>query len=156
MRDVFVGIAARRHPAVDPFGRSPAPAVVIRRAENQSSAWLQHTLELAEDRFISGEMLDHLRTDDAVERCVLEGKLEDRAVYQGILVAARVAKLAEHDVQPDQPTRADNATRPAAYIEHPLGAGSQLCDDGVAAALPVALQGHDAVVGARVIVRRGD
>src|SRR5437868_15122549 len=138
MWNVFVGVAARRHLTVDPFERSPAPAVVIRRAENQPSAGLQHTLELAEDRFVSGDMLDDLRTDDAVERRVLEGKLEDRAVYQGILVAARVAKLAEHDVQPDQPARVDNATRPAAHVERPLGAGSQLCALCVSVARPVA------------------
>src|SRR3989442_10194365 len=73
-----------------------------------------------------------------------------------MLVAARVPKLAEHDIQPDQSAGADDATRTATYVENSLGSGGQPGDDSIATALPVALQGHDAVVGARVIVRRGD
>src|SRR5207249_5969466 len=147
---------ARRHLGVDPLECSPAPAVVVRGAENQSSTGLKYTLELAEDFFVRGHMLDHLRTDHAVERRVLEGKLEDRAVYQRIPVTARVSKFAEDDVQPDQPTRADDAARPAADVQNPPRAGGQLRNDGIAPALPVTLQGYEAVVGARVVVRRGD
>src|SRR5438445_447252 len=79
--DVLIRIAARCQSAVEPLECPPAPAVVVRGAEDQPSAWLQYAVELAEYPLIGGDVLDHFGTDHAIERGVLEGQVEDRAMH---------------------------------------------------------------------------
>ena len=101
-------------------------------------------------------MFDHFRADHAVEGGVLEGQLEDRAVDQRVAVPPRIAELGENDVEPHHPRETDDATRPAADIEHAARAGGHRRDHLVAPALPVTLQWHDAGIGAGIVVGRGD
>src|SRR5439155_25664729 len=99
-----------------------APAIVIRRAEDQPSARLEYPLELGKDPLVGGHVLDDFGTDHAIEGAVLEGKLEDRTMHDRIAVSPRITQLGEHDVKRDHPARADDAARAAANVEHTLRA----------------------------------
>src|SRR5207302_10874155 len=130
--DVLIGIAARGDAAIEPFERAPAPAVVVRGAEDQHATRLEDALELAEDALIGGDVFDHFRADHTVEGGILEGQPEDRAVHQRVAVPASVAKLGENDVEPPHPRETDDATRPAADIQYAARAGGPRCEHLVA------------------------
>ena len=87
MGDVLVGVAARREAPIQPLKCAPAPAVVIGGTQNQPPAGLQHTGQLVEGFLLRRDVLDDLRTDDAVEGAIGEGQLEDGTVDQRVAVA---------------------------------------------------------------------
>src|SRR5437868_12241715 len=125
MGDVFIGIAAGRDLAVHPFEGTPAPAVVIRGAEDQPPSGDKHPVELAEYLLVRRNVLDHLGADHTIEGGVLEGQLEDGAVHERVAIAAGITELAEDDVQPDQLPGADDAARSATDVENPLSTRRQ-------------------------------
>src|SRR5256885_10991926 len=67
LHDALPILAARRQPAVEPFEGPPAPAVVVRRAEDQPPTRLEHAFELAEDALVRRDVFDHFRADHAVK-----------------------------------------------------------------------------------------
>src|SRR4029077_12997380 len=133
------------------------PAVVVRGAEDEAAADLEHARQFVERLLLRGDVFDYLGTDDAIEAGIGKRQLEDRPVYELVPIAARVAQLVELDVEPGHARDGTkDATRTAADVENGGEAVGHSRDRTVTPTLPVALQRDDAVVGAGVVVRRGD
>ena len=148
VRDVFIGIAAGQQESVGRLNNAPFHCRIVGCANYQHPARPQHPPHFREQDLIVGNMFNDLRADHAIEAGILERQRECRPAHQRYSVAAQKPQLAEIEFHAHGIVEALNdQARAAAGIEDSAGAARPRNRDVMAASLPVALDGNDAVVG---------
>jgi len=154
---VFVGVGSRGQPCVEPFDQRPLPAPIIRRAQDQHASGFQYPETLVDMMTVFVRyMLDDFRGYHRVERRVSERQGHTVSLHKRSLPhpTAHEAQFIEADVHADRPVEIrEEPTAAAADVADQRARRNKIADNAPAFALPVALQGDDAIVGAPVIVR---
>src|SRR5208282_1255317 len=149
MRDVLVAVAAGNQESIHRLDNAPSQGRVVRRADYQRPTRPQHAIDLAEQRLVVRDVLDHLRMDEAIEGFIPKRQRHRGAAHERNSAPAQEPELVKVDADANGVVEAlhDHA-RAASDVQRAPGRASPEGGDPMAPALPEALNGYRAVEGA--------